>query len=228
MEFSPHAVLVMNSSGVVEAANPKFIETTGYESKELVGKTLAEIYFKAPIGHREIWDRIAIGKENYLEWENKKKNGEKYWVRSSILSVRDENGVTTHILGIFEDISEQKQAESHLNEIKMTNKWILNISKEGIFTMDGGGTITSFNRQLEKLLGYDSIEIIGQHITEIFPSFANFYSDLGKINFKSYGDLIEIKGHQKNGADLKITLMISEIKLANRTVYAGLVRNLLN
>ena len=228
VERSPHGVLIMNAKGVIEAVNPKFIETTGYSSNELIGKNLHELYMKAPKAHREIWDAIALGKENYLEWENKKKGGEKYWVRSSIVLIRDENGVTSHVLGIFEDITEQKRAETILHELKTTYESILDSTDYGVFTIDNEGTIISFSKSLEKLFGYESIEIIGQNITDIFPSFPNAFSDAQRFDLSSYLELGELTGQLKNGMDLQINLTLGEINLTNRTVYAGLVRNLLN
>ena len=99
---------------------------------------------------------------------------------------------------------------------------------ERVFTIDSHGIITSFNRSLEKLFGYHSTEMVGENITEIFPSFMKLFTDMGYIDFTSHGEFNNVIGKQRNGADLTLKVVISEIKLANRTVYSGFVHNLLN
>jgi signal transduction histidine kinase len=63
-----------------------------------------------------MWQTIIEGGEWQGEFHNRKKNGELYWVFTSISPIRDSDGKITHFLGIQEDITERKHTEEELRQ----------------------------------------------------------------------------------------------------------------
>jgi PAS domain S-box-containing protein len=118
VEQSPASIVITNSAGDIEYANPKFVELTGYTLAEVMGKNprLLKSGEKSPQAYRELWQTITSGKEWRGEFHNKKKNGELYWESASISPIRDLAGRTTNYVAVKEDITERKQAEAALEK----------------------------------------------------------------------------------------------------------------
>jgi PAS domain S-box-containing protein len=121
---SPESIVVTNTKGIIEYANPAACLISGYTSAELIGKnprvlksgeTSAEEY-------KVLWKTIKSGKEWKGEFHNRKKNGELYWERASVSPIKNPDGEITHFLGIKEDITERKHSEG-------LQKVLFNISK---------------------------------------------------------------------------------------------------
>lgn len=120
VEHSSAVILITDTEGSIEYVNPKFVQVTGYEKTEALGKTprilksgdmLSEIY-------EELWKTIKSGEEWRGIFHNKKKNGEFYWAASSISPVKDTSGSITNFVGIQEDITAIKLFEQELQKAK--------------------------------------------------------------------------------------------------------------
>jgi PAS domain S-box-containing protein len=120
IEQSPDTIVITNTKGEIEYANPTIEEKTGYSLSELVGKN-PRIFAS---GHTtkneytEMWKTISSGQIWQGEFLNKKKNGELFWESSTISPVYDNKCVVTHYLAIKEDITQQKKMTEELIEAK--------------------------------------------------------------------------------------------------------------
>lgn len=113
VEQSPAMTIITNPDGVIEYVNPRFVAVTGYTLDDVVGKT-PRILKSDTIDkqtYKELWGTISAGREWTGEFLNRKKNGDRYWVRTTISPVKGGNGAITHFLGISEDITAFKAAE---------------------------------------------------------------------------------------------------------------------
>jgi PAS domain S-box-containing protein len=70
---------------------------------------------------------------------------------------------------IMRDITERKQAEDALREVKELNESIVQTVSEGIVMTDELGTVTFVNPALERLLGYAPDELVGQNWSLVVP-----------------------------------------------------------
>ncbi len=119
VEQSPSIVMITDAEGKIEYVNPKFTEVTGYTLKEAFGKKpnflksgkVTDDQFK------ELWETIKDGKEWQGEFVNRKKNGELYWERAVISSIKNSDGVITHFLAVKEDITKRKWAEETIQHM---------------------------------------------------------------------------------------------------------------
>ncbi len=116
VEQSPIAILITNFNGVIEYANKKLYEISGYGPGEVIGKTPK--LFKGEEIPQEQYESlrktILFGDEWAGEFHNKKKNGESYRADCYISPVKDEDGKTTHFIGLAQDITEQKKTQAKL------------------------------------------------------------------------------------------------------------------
>ncbi len=116
VEFSPLSIVITDRNGIIEYVNPYFYKLTGYSREEAVGKrpNILKSNVHDQGFYKELWNTILSGKEWVGEICNKKKNGELFWERAFIASIRDEKGEISHFVGIKEDITESKKRDEEL------------------------------------------------------------------------------------------------------------------
>ena len=116
VEQSANSVVITDSTGVIEYINPKFMEVSGYNREEVIGKNPR--VFKSgqhsDSYYAELWGTISSGKEWQGELCNKTKDGRQLWELASIAPIKDESGVITNYVAIKEDISGRKFHEEQL------------------------------------------------------------------------------------------------------------------
>ncbi len=116
VEQSPTSMMIADTDGIIEYANPEFSRITGYAVEEVIGKTprILKSGVHPPEFYKELWDTIKSGKEWRGNICNRRKNGELYWELQSISPIRNEEGEITHFLSIKIDDTERKRAEAEL------------------------------------------------------------------------------------------------------------------
>lgn len=116
VEQSPTMVIITDDQGAIEYVNPKFTQVTGYAFAEVAGKNprLLKSGETPPEEYRRLWRTIAAGGEWRGVLQNRKKDGNLYWVRSAVSPVCDAQGAITHFLAESEDITEQKRLQEQV------------------------------------------------------------------------------------------------------------------
>ena len=118
IEKSPALVVITDRDGKIEYVNPQFLETTGYDRKEVIGqnprflksgKTPEELY-------KQLWNTITGGDTWQGEFINRKKDGENYIFSASISPIIDKNGVITNFIGVGEDVTPRRENENRLRK----------------------------------------------------------------------------------------------------------------
>jgi PAS domain S-box-containing protein len=109
---------------------------------------------------------------------------------------------------------------------------ILKTAVEGIITIDQRGIIESFNPSAEKIFGYKANEAIGQNIKLLMPEpfrhehngYLKSYEKTGHAKIIGIGR--EVIGRRKDGSTFPMDLSVSEMRLANRRMFTGFVRDI--
>jgi len=116
VEQSANSVMITDTDGLIEYANPCFCRVSGYRIDEVIGQkpNLLKSGHQAPEIYAELWQSIKSGKEWRGEFRNKRKNGTLYWEMCSIAAVRNDAGEITNYVAIKEDITARKAQEEVL------------------------------------------------------------------------------------------------------------------
>ena len=112
-----HAIVsATDVKGNITYMNDKFCKISGFSSAELMGKNhrLVKSDRHSKAFYREMWRTIAKGRTWHGEVCNKKKNGEYYWVRATILPFVNKKGKPFKYVSIRTDITEGKKMEAAL------------------------------------------------------------------------------------------------------------------
>lgn len=119
VENSPASVMITDAEGTIQYVNPTFVDMTGYSFDEAVGQkpSLLKSGATPPETYRELWRTIRSGAVWRGEIMNRRKNGELFWEKTLISSVRNELGEITHFVAVKADVTARKRAEKELREI---------------------------------------------------------------------------------------------------------------
>jgi PAS domain S-box-containing protein len=116
VEQSPASIILTDTKGNIEYANPTALKITGYTLEDLKGKNprIFSSGEKPKNDYINLWETILSGKEWRGEFHNKKKNGDLFWELASISPIINEKGEIINFLAVKEDITKSKQIEKDL------------------------------------------------------------------------------------------------------------------
>lgn len=170
IERSPISVVITNPEGVMTYVNPFFEELTGYSAGEVVGQNprlLQSETSRANNDYGDMWTMLSTGKSWTGEFINRKKNGEEYLEKAVLVPVTSGSGELTSIVGLKEDITEQRQTINQLVEREEHFRALFENAGEAIYIHDTAGYIRDANPMATVQTGYSNEELIGMHIGEL-------------------------------------------------------------
>jgi PAS domain S-box-containing protein len=136
---------------------------------------------------------------------------------------------------------QQMAGASEVQQVKHTDalgdsaerlRAILETAVEGIITIDERGVIESFNPSAEKIFGHAAAEVIGQNVKLLMPAPYRREHDgyLSNYHLTGHAKIIgigrEVIGQRKDGSKFPMELSVSEVRLTNRRMFTGFVRDI--
>ncbi|AVM74124.1 chemotaxis protein CheB [Magnetospirillum gryphiswaldense] len=118
-ECSGEAILIADSDERIISVNPAFVEMTGYQPQDILGKTprtLASGRHDHSFYHA-MWDELRTRGIWRGEVWNRRRNGQVYPEWLTISAVKNQMGSILNYVAVFTDISERKAAEQRLMDI---------------------------------------------------------------------------------------------------------------
>lgn len=120
-------------NGIITEVSSAFCELSGYTRDELIGQTYKMLRHEETKEEvvKELWEHLLANKIWIGILKNKKKNGEKYWIKIFIEPLFNEQGIKTGYKNISLDITDTKSlAKVNKNLKKRIKKAVkLNISQ---------------------------------------------------------------------------------------------------
>jgi two-component system NtrC family sensor kinase len=133
VEQSPVNVIITDTDGNIEYVNRRFVQVTGYTAAEVLGKNprILKSGHTPDEEYRTLWRTIKAGDDWSGEFLNKAKDGSLFWERALITSIKNEAGEVAHFLAVKEDITERKQAEEALQQMRLQLAHVARLSTLG-------------------------------------------------------------------------------------------------
>ena len=109
-------VLVTGLDGIVIDVNDSWCQLTEYSREELIGanSTITKSDYHSEAFFEELWNTIRSGKIWKGEIKDISKNGNYFWVDTTIVPMKNENGKVFQYITIRNDITEKKKAVEEL------------------------------------------------------------------------------------------------------------------
>ncbi len=123
VEQSASAFILVDRDGRVEYVNPSFTAITLYSADEVQGRRLSELPALENLADL-LFDAHA-NLSQHSSWQGgfqcRRKNLQPYWGQLSLSKVHDDDGNLTHYIGIYEDITESRQAQQRIEHLAFTD-----------------------------------------------------------------------------------------------------------
>ncbi|WP_405119137.1 EAL domain-containing protein [Pseudomonas leptonychotis] len=119
VEQSSSAFILLDREGLVEYVNPSFTAITLYSASEVQGRRLSGIPALENLSELLFDARSSLAEHNSWqgEFKSRRKNLEPYWGQLSLSKVHADDGSLTHYIGIYEDVTANKQAQQHIERL---------------------------------------------------------------------------------------------------------------
>ncbi len=142
-EKSANTIVITDTNGIIQYANAKFAETTGYTVAEALGQhtRILKSGEMPQEKYAELWKTISSGRTWQGEFHNKRKDGSLYWEMAYISPIMNDAGEITHYLAVKEEITRRKVAEMNLarRETEVTAlETLVHVSSEISRVLDTG------------------------------------------------------------------------------------------
>jgi len=218
---SDDAIIGRTLEGMITSWNPAAERMFGYSRKEIIGKSATILApHDRPGEIPALMEQVRLGQRiDHLETKRIRKNGAVFPVSLTVSPIRDTGGAITGVSVIVRDLSDQKGALVLAQRMAA----IVEYSDDAIIGRTLDGIITSWNPAAQRLFGYISEEIVGQHINRLIPADLDveMISILAKISSGSAVHNFATTRIRKDGTLFPVSLTISPIRDENGTIVAA-------
>lgn len=165
-----HAIAaITDHRGRIIHANPLFCEVSGYTLDELLGQDHRILNSgKHPRRFmRDLWRTIAKGEIWHGEFCNRKKDGELYWVKSTIVPVIGVERRPEAYISIRTDVTALRRIEQQLASSEARFRRLFEQSADALLLLDiDRGVFLDANDAAARMLGYNR----GQDVAGLSPA----------------------------------------------------------
>ncbi|TVM15022.1 hypothetical protein DPQ33_16160 [Oceanidesulfovibrio indonesiensis] len=171
-ENAPIGIVQTSLDGRYLNVNSHLAVMHGYDSPEELLRAVTSIagqIYAEPSDRGRLLALLARYDEvRNFECRHRKKNGETFWVSTSLRASRDAAGNIEHLDGFTIDINERKEIEHKLRDSEVKFRNFFEHAGEGIILSDSSSNILDANPAAAEILGYDSPDDLAQmNVTEI-------------------------------------------------------------
>ena len=152
---------VADLQGTIVDLNDEFVRISGYQREELIGSN--HRLLKSGTQPAEFWNAawatISSGQVWRGEVCNRNKNGELYWVNSTIVPFVGDDGLVEKYISIRSDITNQKRAQTEIEFQRKRLDNILKGTRAGTWEWHVPSGRTVFNERWAEIIGYTLQEL---------------------------------------------------------------------
>ncbi len=214
--------------------NKRWLEYTGRSLKQELGTGWSEGVHPDDLAQSLALctDAFSSRRPFEMEFRLRRADGSYGWIADTGIPSFTPEGEFEGYIGYCWDISSRKQAEQSLRESVQHTQAILDNAVDGIITINGSGTVESFNRSASKIFGYSAEEVIGHNVNMLMPEpyasqhdgYLNNYHTSGIPRIIGIGR--EVEGRRRDGSVFPMELAVSHISRKGQPMYVGLVRDI--
>ncbi|MBR7799670.1 PAS domain-containing hybrid sensor histidine kinase/response regulator [Undibacterium fentianense] len=189
--------------GLIHYGNQKFIELSGFSHEEFIGKDhhILNSGFHPAEFFREMYETIAQGKVWHGQICNRKKNGELFWIDSTIVVYTDADTDEAEYISISTDITARKVSEEALRHSEERFELAIQAADEGVWDQNLVTGELYHSPRMASMLGYTEAEMpaVQEKWETIYhPDDAAEYKRQVKEHFTDPSKEIRISGRMRH------------------------------
>lgn len=237
IETAQDAFVAIDANGKITHWNRQAEHTFGWPSQAVIGKLLAELII--PLQYREAHKH---GIERYhqtgegpvlnkqIEITALHRDGHELPVELTIWPVRAGKEISFN--AFIRDISERKKNESEIVASRARFQNILDMASDAIVSIDEKRQIILFNKQAQRIFGYEANEVLGTTLERLLPERFRERHPAHVKKFAAEGSSArlmserpELFGLRKNGEEFPVEITISKVELAGEFILTAIIRD---
>lgn len=234
LDDSNDAIKMLDLSGNIHAWNSGAERLYGYTETAALKMNIRELLPQDRSTEiAEAIERLKRGERiPPFETHRVAANGNVLDIQCTLTLLKGHGGQQDAIVVTDRDITERKQNEALLRGSEAKTRAIVEAAVDAIITIDASGLIESANRAAERLFGYDASDLIGHNVSMLMPSpyreehdcYIRRYLRTGVKKIIGLGR--EVNGLRRDGSTFPMELAISELRVADRIMFTGIVRDI--
>lgn len=187
---------IIDSDKKIIDLNDRFIARTGYTREELIGQThdVLDSGYHPPEFGEKMWDTLRQGDIWQGEICNRSKQGELYWVETTIIPLVNADGEIDSYFSVNYDSSDKRRLMAELQNIERTFRMITENMNDFIVIMDENGVIEYASPSYAHTFEYVEEELIGK-------SYSSFLTRESEATWLS-----ELKNVERNEMTIELAL----------------------
>jgi PAS domain S-box-containing protein len=167
-----YAIYILDPSGVIVNWNAGAERMKGYSAEEIVGQHFSLFYTRedraAGAPARALASAARYGHYEGEGWRVRKDGG-RFWALVELDAMRNETGELIGFAKVTRDITERQVAQQTLREAASQFRTLIDgVTDYALYMLDPNGLVVNWNAGAERIKGYNSDEIIGQHFSRFY------------------------------------------------------------
>jgi len=170
VEAAPNAMVMIDRAGTIVMVNTQAERDFGYLRAELVGRPVDVLVPERFRGHHPALRESFFGEPlprpmgAGRDLHGLKKDGSEFPVEIGLNPIETDEG--TLVLASIVDITARKSAELALHQSEQRYGMLVDgVTDYAIYMVDPHGMVTNWNRGAQRIKGYSTEEIVGQHFS---------------------------------------------------------------
>lgn len=219
IQQSHQPIAILSRGGKIAWTNDGFDALTGYESEEIAGLPLTDIfndseYIQFPFEEENVF------KELYMS----QKDGPDLCLEVHFSPMADNQNETTHFILEVTEIKQKNESPEKFKEQLEQYRQIISSLNEGYILVDEQGNIYDVNPAYCDMVGYTRDELLSMKIEDLRKEMTGEY----RLNFiqsvrEEGGKKFRTQHHRKDGSIVDLEATVSIIEKNDTTYLAGFV-----
>ena len=171
VETTNEGVWLLDSKLQTSYVNRQMAGMLGYESGDMVGRSVFDFYFSEDVDHkRQVLTRREQGVREQLEERLRRRDGSELWVRMSATPMFGQDGEFEGAFAMVCDITERKRAQERLREyervVEVLGDRIMVVDREYRYVMANAAFLNYRGFEKDQVIGHTVAEIVGKETFE--------------------------------------------------------------
>jgi PAS domain S-box-containing protein len=168
-----YAIFMLTPDGRIASWNSGAERIKQYRAAEAIGRHFSMFYEPAAVAtgwpEEELRRALRDGRFEDEGWRVRK-DGSRFWANVVISPFFDAAGALLGFSKVTRDLTERRRHEARLKESEERLRLIVDgVKDHAMFLLDREGRVMSWNSAAQRVLGYQSAEVIGREAAIVYP-----------------------------------------------------------